>query len=94
MYERELKRMREKIRLRQYQMTIHADAEMDNDDLSIYDIENAILTGEIIERQKDRETNESKFLVRGKTVDGSALTEAVTKFGMSGKLIIITVYVE
>ncbi len=94
MYERELKRMREKIRLRQYQMTIHADAELDNDDLSIYDIENAILTGEIIERQKDRETNESKFLVQGETVDGSALMVAVTKFGMSGKLIIITVYVE
>ncbi len=94
MYERELKRMREKIRLRKYQMTIHADEEMANDNLSIYDIENAILTGEIIERQKDREMNESKFLVRGETVDSSALTVAATKSGMSGKLIIITVYVE
>jgi hypothetical protein len=68
-YENELKRMREKIRLRQYRMTIHADEEMDDDNLSIYDIENAILTGEIIERQKDRVTKESKYLVRGEKVD-------------------------
>lgn len=94
MYENELKRMREKIRLREYLLTIHADEEVDNDDLSIYDIENAILTGEIIERQKDRETNESKFLVRGAKVDGSLFLVAVTKFGMSGRLIVITVYVE
>ena len=85
--------MREKIRLRQYLMTIHADEEMDNDGLSIYDIENAILTGEIIERQKDRETGESKYLVSGEKVDGSSLLVAVTKFGMAERLIIITVYV-
>lgn len=86
--------MREKIRLRQYLMTIHADEEMDNDGLSVYDIENAILTGEIIERQKDRETSESKFLIRGEKVDGSEILVAVTKFGIAGTLIIITVYVE
>lgn len=63
--------MREKIRLRQYVMTVHADEEMDDDGLTIYDVENAILTGEIVERQKDRETSEAKFLVRGKTVDGA-----------------------
>ncbi|MDQ3748824.1 MAG: DUF4258 domain-containing protein [Acidobacteriota bacterium] len=50
MYERELNRMREKIRLRQYAMTIHADEEMDEDGLTIYDVENAILTGEVVER--------------------------------------------
>lgn len=65
MYERELKRMREKIRLRQYVMTIHADEEMDDDDLTIFDVENAILTGTVIERQKDRKTKEAKYLVRG-----------------------------
>ncbi len=44
----------------QYVMTIHAEEEMSDDDLSIYDIEQAILTGEILERQKDRTTAESK----------------------------------
>jgi hypothetical protein len=86
--------MREKIRLRQYVMTIHADEEIDDDDLTIFDVENVVLTGEIFERQKDRLTNELKHLVRGKKVDGLESVIAVTKFGWSGKLIIITVYVE
>jgi len=93
-FERELKKMREKVRLREYLMTVHADEEMDNDGLSVYDIENAILTGEIIQRQKDRETKESKFLVRGEKIDGSEILVAVTKFGITGTLIFITVYVE
>ncbi|MBA2737064.1 MAG: DUF4258 domain-containing protein [Pyrinomonadaceae bacterium] len=86
--------MREKIRLRNYAMTIHADEEMDEDGLTIYDVENAVLTGEVIERQRDRETKEAKFLVRGETVDGARFLTAATKFGFAGRLIIITVYVE
>jgi hypothetical protein len=94
MFESELNLMREKIRLRQYVMTIHADEEADDDNLTIYDIENAILTGKIVERQKDRETSESKYLIRGKTVDGIDIITVVNKFSFTGKLIIITVYVE
>jgi len=75
-------------------MTIHADEEMDNDGLTIYDVENAILTGKIIEKQKDRETDEAKFLVRGEAVDSAEILTAVTKFGFTGKLIIITIYGE
>ena len=41
--------MRERIRTRKYVMTIHAEEEMNDDDFSIFDIERAILTGEIIE---------------------------------------------
>ena len=51
MFERMLNRMRDKIRALQYVMTIHAEEEMDSDDLSIFDVEQAILTGRIIERQ-------------------------------------------
>ncbi len=58
MFERILNQMREKVRALQYVMTIHAEEEMDNDDLSIFDIEHAILTGQIIERQEDAETGE------------------------------------
>ena len=94
MYERELKRMREKIRLRQYVMTIHADEEMDDDDLTIFDVENAILTGEIVERQKDGETREAKYLVRGETLKSTEFIIVAAKFGITGKLIILTVYVE
>jgi uncharacterized DUF497 family protein len=86
--------MRDKVRRRQYVMTLHSDEEMDNDGLSIFDVESAILTGTIIERQRDRKSRESKYLVRGETVDGAQIVVAVTKFGRTGKLVIITIYVE
>ena len=86
--------MREKVHRRQYVMTLHADDEMDDDGLSIFDVESAILTGTIIERQRERKTRESKYLVRGQTVDGTHAVVAVTKFGRTGKLVILTVYVE
>jgi hypothetical protein len=40
--------------LRQYIMSLHAEDEMEADGLSIYDVESALLTGKITERQKDR----------------------------------------
>jgi hypothetical protein len=49
-----LQRMQEKVRALDYVMTIHAEEEMEDDDLSILDVERAILTGEIIEQQQDR----------------------------------------
>ena len=50
MFERVLKQIREKIRTRQYVMTVHAEEEMDEDDQTIFDVERCILTGEIIEK--------------------------------------------
>jgi hypothetical protein len=57
-YERILNQLREKVRTRQYVMTIHADEEMDEDELSIFDVESVIQSGKIIERQKDQNTGE------------------------------------
>ncbi len=53
MFNRVLKQMREKVRTRQYVMTLHAEEEMDDDGLTIFDVERGILTGEVVERQKD-----------------------------------------
>ncbi len=39
-----LNRMREKVRRRQYVMTLRADEEMDDDGLTIFDVESGILT--------------------------------------------------
>ena len=75
-------------------MTTHADEEADADDLSVFDVESAILTGAIPEKQKEQETAEWKYLVRGDGMEGSAVF-VVVKFGASGKLLyIITVYAE
>ena len=54
-------------------MTTHAEEEMVNDGLTVFDIENAILTGEITERQKDIETGEWKYLIRGATLDDNEI---------------------
>ncbi|HEX9961483.1 MAG TPA: DUF4258 domain-containing protein [Pyrinomonadaceae bacterium] len=85
--------MREQVRDLEYVMTIHAEEEMENDNLSIFDVENGILTGEIVERQKDLETGEWKYLFSGKTLDDEDII-VVAKISPTGKLVIITVYLE
>jgi len=87
-----LRRIQERIRTRQYVMTLHAEEEMDDDELSIFDIERCILTGEIIERQKDRDTEKWKYVIEGQSIAGNKVG-TVTKLSITGKLIIITVYV-
>ena len=91
MFERVLKAMREKIRRRHYVMTLHAEEEMDNDGLTIYDVEHGILTGEIVERQKERVTAEWKYRIIGRTLDGDGV-EIIAKLGATGRVVIITVY--
>jgi hypothetical protein len=94
MASRTLVRMREKIRQRLYLMTLHAEEEMDNDGLTIFDVESVILTGELIQRQRDRKSGERKYLVRGNTVGGAKTAVVVSKFGPTDKLVFLTVYAE
>ena len=91
MFERILKKIQEKIRTSQYIMSIHAEEQMCNDDLTIFDIEHSILTGKIIERQKDKTTAEWKYRIKGHTLNGYVV-EIITKISPTGKLVIITVY--
>ena len=92
MYDHILNRMRRLLLERQYIVAVHAYDEMAADDLAIWDVESAILTGRIVARQKDRMTAESKYRLQGKATDGSNM-EVVIKFGATGKLVIITVYI-
>lgn len=93
MYKRVLGEMRKGIRNRQYVMTLHAEDEMADDGFSIFDIERAILTGEIVERQKDHQSGEWKYLIMGQTIDSQMIT-VVAKLSVTKKLVIITVYLE
>ena len=92
MFDRILKEMRDKIRKREYIMSIHAEEEMSDDDLSIFDVERCILTGKILERQKDKVTAEWKYRINGQSFSGGEV-EVVAKLSPTGKLVIITVYV-
>ena len=65
---RVLDRIRGLIREGAYVVTDHAEEEMAEDDLSIADLETAILTGAILERQRDPTTRERKYVVRNRLI--------------------------
>jgi hypothetical protein len=65
--------------------------ELDDDDITILDLETIILSGKIIERRRDTRTREVKCVVRDSTLDGRH-AETVVKIGATGKLFIITAY--
>ena len=92
MLERVLKKIRDKVRARDFVVSIHAEEEMDEDGLTVFDLERVLLTGAIVERQKDHETGERKYLVRGRTIDYGRAT-VVVKLSPTGRLVVITVFV-
>lgn len=87
-----IKELRDLVRVHDYVVTHHAADELEDDGLTIFDLENIVLTGHIIERQRDERTNESKHLIIGSTVEGHE-AETSVKIGITGTLIFITVYV-
>lgn len=72
-------------------MTVHGHEEMEADLLNVFDIEHCILTGRIVERQKDDSTGEWKYVLEGET-DLRHRAVVVSKITINGKLVIITVY--
>ena len=80
------------IRTLNYVVSTHAAEVLEDDNLSILDLENIILTGQVTERQRDIQTRESKVVVAGITLDDKP-AQAVVKIGFTGKLIVITAYV-
>ena len=86
-----ISRFRYLIRTLNYVVSTHAAEELEDDKLSILDLENIIFTGQIIERQRAAQTGEIKCVVAGVTL-GTSAAEAVVKIGFTGKLIVITVY--
>jgi hypothetical protein len=86
-----ISRIRDCIRSLNYVVSLHAAEELDDDDLTILDLETILLTGQITERQRDRKTREVKLVVRGHTIEGRA-AEAIVKFNQIGTLFVITVY--
>jgi Domain of unknown function (DUF4258) len=86
-----INRLRDLIRSLNYAVSIHAAEELDDDNLTIFDLENLILTGAVVERQRDRQTREVKYIVRGHTLS-DVPAEAVVKIAPGGNLFVITVY--
>jgi hypothetical protein len=55
------------------------------------DVEQCILSGRIVERQKDRQTGEWKYIIVGRTLN-SAEASVVAKLGPTGKVVVLTVF--
>lgn len=91
MFDRLLQRFRESVRTGCYVLTVHAADEIEADGLNVYDVEHCVLSGRIVEKQRDRASKEWKYLVEGRTLS-RAKAVVVAKIGSTGKLVIITVY--
>ena len=87
-----ISQLRQLIRTLNYVVSNHAAEELEDDNLSIIDLENILLAGQITERQRDAQSRENKVVVSGVTLAGSR-AQAVVKIGFTGKLVVITVYV-
>lgn len=89
-----IRRIRDCMRLGRCVVTNHAREGLRDDSLKTPDIESILVSGRIVERQRDRCAREHKYVVRGRTRAGDS-AEVVVKFdGGSGKLYIITVYLD
>ena len=84
-------RIRNLVRALDYAVSVHAAEELEDDNLTILDLENILLTGKIIERQREPHTREIKAVVRGHSLD-AVEAESVVKLGHNGTLVVITVY--
>lgn len=87
----DIHRIREKIRLRQYDMSAHAMEEMAEDRLTILDVEEAILSGQVIRVEKD-DPRGARYVVVGTAIDQQTPVGIVGRFASNGRYLIITVY--
>ena len=72
-------------------MTVHAMEEMAEDDLDIFDIEEALLSGRIIRTSK-QDPRGTKYTIEGLALDGERLVGVVGRFSEPDRFLIITVY--
>jgi hypothetical protein len=86
-----IERIREKVRLRQYDMSAHAMEEMAEDSLDIEDVEQAILNGRLARIERD-DARGTKYVVKGIGTDGLTPIGSVGRFTSTGRYLIITVY--
>lgn len=91
MFNAVLRRIRALVAAGQYVMTLHAEEEMEDDDLTILGVEQAVLSGTIVERQRDRRTAEYKYLIHGDAMDGRGIG-VVAKVTLSNRVAVLTVF--
>ena len=72
-------------------MSVHAMEEMAEDDLDLLDIEEAVLNGQVVRRNK-RDPRGTKYTIKGLAMDGERIVGIVGRFHGTDRFLIITVY--
>ena len=91
MSRRPLRRIRDAIISGEYDLTRHAIDEMAEDGLSIFDVESAILHGEITKTKTD-DPRGPRYTIIGLPKDRKSEVGVVGRFTETGNYLIITVY--
>lgn len=86
-----IERIRDKVRLGQYDFTAHAVEEAAEDRLDILDVERALLSGNVTPTHR-HDPRGVKYVVAGKALDGQTTVGVVGRFTSTGRYLIITVY--
>lgn len=87
-----LKRIQDAIRTEQYELTVHALEEAEDDDFTIADIEHAILDGSIV-RKYTHDPRGTRYEIRGSAEDGRTAC-VLCRFCERTGLLVITVFAE
>jgi len=85
-----LEKLRELVRLQEYEISTHANEEMSSDELMAVDVENVILTGKIVKRFTS-DVRGTRYEVVGKACDNRSIAVVCRMLGTS-RLLIITAY--
>jgi hypothetical protein len=72
-------------------MSVHAMEEMAEDDLDIIDVEQAVLSGQIVRREKD-DPRGTKYVIEGLAADRETWVGIVGRFQGRERYLIITIY--
>ncbi len=91
MFERALFQFRRLVASGRYLVTLHCLEELEADGLTILDVEGCVMTGTIVERQKDRSNGEWKFVIQGWSTAGEECV-VVVKWTPTGRLRVLTAF--
>ena len=91
MYDKILKKIREKVRNGLYIISRHAQEELVDENFSFEDLERSVYGGTIVRKQFDQ-LKRARYTISGEVLDGRCL-RVVCRFSSDGdKIVIITCY--